>query len=176
MKRDELQKLLNETFGSLDDKQLLALTIYGEARGEVYKGLIAVGSVILERVAHRGWDGDTIKEVCLMPWQFSCFLPNDPNFAGLKNIVSHWDASYRQSKVLQNCYAVASGLMDGTIERTPEIAANHVCQYVTVAWRKQLDERAVNEKTPAKQEEINKKRWWRDMELVVVVGHHGFYA
>ena len=155
MTRDELQKSLLADFGSLDDKQLMALTIYGESRGESREGQIAVGSVVLERVDHRGWDGDTIKEVCLMPWQFSCFLPQDPNYIDLKITARNFDARYEKSSALQKCYAVASGLIDGTIARTPEIAANHVCQYCTGA--------------------VNPS-WKSKMKLVATVGHHEFYA
>ncbi len=154
-KSAEIKKLLNETFGRLDDKQILALTIYGEARGEGREGMIAVGSVILERVEHRGWDGDTIQEVCLMPWQFSCFLPADPNFIALKLMAQNFAAQHEKSRSLQNCYAVASGLLDGTIERTPEIAEHHVCQYCTQAV---------------------KPDWKSKMTLVATVGHHEFYA
>ena len=60
------------------------LTIYGEARGELNVGRIAVGSVILERIDLQGWMGKTIQQVCLMPYQFSCYLPDDPNFHWLK--------------------------------------------------------------------------------------------
>jgi spore germination cell wall hydrolase CwlJ-like protein len=67
MKTSDLKELLLDTFGHLSDKQLMALTIYGEARGEAKEGKVAVGSVILERVEHRRWDGETIPEVCLMP-------------------------------------------------------------------------------------------------------------
>ena len=155
MKRDELQKLLNDTFGHLDDKQLMALTIYGEARGEGREGMIAVGSVILERVDHRGWDGDTIKSVCLMPWQFSCFLPEDPNFHSLKLTANNFAAQFRQSDILRKCFAVASDLIDGTLARTPEIAKHNATQYCTAA--------------------VN-PNWKTKMKLVATVGHHEFYA
>ena len=153
MNRDELQKSLLSDFGSLDDKQLMALTIYGEARGEGREGMIAVGSVILERVDHRGWDGDTIKDLS-HALAFSVFS-SDPNYIDLKITARNFDARYEKSISLQQCYAVASGLIDGTIARTPEIAANHVCQYCTGA---------VN---PA---------WKAKMKLVATVGHHEFYA
>jgi hypothetical protein len=77
---------LLQYFGKLDDKQIMGLTIYGEARGEIDEGKIAVGTVILERVDKQGWMGKTIQEVCLKPYQFSCYLPSDPNFPKLKAI------------------------------------------------------------------------------------------
>lgn len=157
MTRDELQKSLLADFGSLDDKQLLTLTLYGEARGEFREGQIAVGSVVLERVDHRKWDGDTIKSVCLMPYQFSCFLPQDPNYIDLKITARNFDARYEKSSALQKCYAVASGLIDGTIARTPEIAATHCCQYATARGAEGV-------------------AWDDKMKLVATIGHHNFYA
>ena len=142
MERTELIKLLGSDFGHLLGDQLMALTIFGEARGETRDGKIAVGSVILERVEHRKWDGETIKEVCLMPYQFSCFLPNDPNYPRLKRIAKEWDASLLGSMSLYHCYAIARGLIDGTIPRDPIIKAEHATQYLTVdceaAWEKKM--------------------------------------
>jgi len=155
MKRDEIKKLLADTFGALSDKQIMALTIYGEARGEAYRGKVAVGSVILERVDHRDWDGKTAKEVCLMPYQFSCFLPDDPNFKVLKFIAGNWNEAYEKSGVVQECYQIASGLIEGTTFRTPEIAANHICQYKTKDCHAD---------------------WAEKMKLVVTIGRHEFYA
>lgn len=84
---------MKEALLKLSAAQIMALTIYGEARGESTEGKIAVGSVILERVDHRLWDGRTIQEVCLRKWQFSCFLENDRNFGRLLNIAENWDAA-----------------------------------------------------------------------------------
>lgn len=152
--------LLLSTFGHLDDKQLMALTIYGEARGESEEGKIAVGSVILERVDHREWDGDTIQEVCLMPYQFSCFLPADPNYSALKLIAQDWEAKYLRAHDLQDCYHIACEMIVGQIPRTPEIAETHACQYLTTALRK-------SKACP---------KWINNMKLVVTVGAHEFYV
>ena len=68
-----------------DEIDILARTIYGEARGE-YEGidggisaLIAVGNVVMNRVKVQGRYGKSIQEVCLKPWQFSCWNKEDPN-------------------------------------------------------------------------------------------------
>lgn len=66
--------------------EVLARTIYGEARGEYFHphgglaSLIAVGNVVMNRVKKKGWFGKTIEEVCRKSWQFSCWNANDPNF------------------------------------------------------------------------------------------------
>jgi len=155
MKSAELKSMLWEIFSGLTEAQIMALTIYGEARGEPYEGKVAVGSVILERVEHRDWDGKTLHEVCLMPYQFSCFLPADPNFKALKLIAGDWETKIARSKVLSECYAITSGLLDGTIPRTPEIAAAHCCQYKT------------RRATAA---------WAKKMKVILTIGQHEFYA
>lgn len=63
---------------------ILARTLYGEARGEPVRGKEAVAAVIMNRVRRareRGgyWWGSTVPEVCLKRWQFSCWNENDPN-------------------------------------------------------------------------------------------------
>lgn len=65
---------------------ILARTLYGEARGEPARGQEAVAAVVVNRVRRareRGgyWWGGTIVEVCLRPWQFSCWNETDPNRA-----------------------------------------------------------------------------------------------
>lgn len=155
MKTSELKELLEETFGHLTATRLMALTIYGEARGESKAGKIAVGSVILERVDHRKWDGTTITEVCLFPFQFSCFLPNDPNFNGLKLIAEDWNTKYMRSPVLQECYQIADGLINGDIPRTKEIAEAHCCQYKTIDCV---------------------ASWTGKMKLIATINHHQFFA
>jgi len=157
MKAAELKRLLYETFGHLTDEKLLALTIYGEARGELEAGKIAVGSVILERVEHRNWDGKTIREVCLMPYQFSCYLPGDPNFPILKKIAADPGKAAAGNVTFRLCSDVAAGLLSGSIPRNPLIQASHCCQYLTPFAKAGVD-------------------WWKTMNLVATIDHHEFYA
>jgi N-acetylmuramoyl-L-alanine amidase len=70
----------------MSDVDTLARTIYGEARGEGVRGMEAVAAVVMNRVkADLGndgkpdWWGEGVEGVCRKPWQFSCWLPNDPN-------------------------------------------------------------------------------------------------
>ncbi len=160
MKLIDIKELLLNTFGHLDDKQIMALTIYGEARGEGEEGKIAVGSVILERVDHRDWDGDTIQEVCLMPYQFSCYLPADPNYPALKLIAQDWESKYLHSMDLRECYRISCDMLSGLIPRAKEIAESHATQYLTTALRK-------TKACP---------KWVNTMKLVALVGSHEFYA
>jgi len=123
-------------------------------------GKIAVGSVILERVEHRNWDGKTIPEVCLMPYQFSCYLPTEKTFSALRLIAGNWAEKHRVSIDLQQCYNVARGLIDGLIQRTPEIAGSHCCQYL-------------NPETAPK----TRAKWLASgMKTVAIIGNHEFFA
>ncbi|WP_017303937.1 cell wall hydrolase [Spirulina subsalsa] len=69
-----------------DDLDIIARTIFGEARGESELGQIGVGWVIINRVGEKTWYGRTVKEVCLKPWQFSCWNPNDANNSIIKSV------------------------------------------------------------------------------------------
>lgn len=62
------------SIASLTDPQIVAVTLYGEARGEPIEGQIAVGCVLRNRY-HTGRWGSSYAKVCLAPWQFSCWQP-----------------------------------------------------------------------------------------------------
>ncbi|MCR9255657.1 MAG: cell wall hydrolase [Alphaproteobacteria bacterium] len=62
-----------------EDLDIMARTIWGEARGEGIAGQRAVAHVIVNRARRGGWWGDTIAEVCRKPYQFSAWNPGDPN-------------------------------------------------------------------------------------------------
>lgn len=71
------------------DVDVLARTLWGEARGEGFAGMVAVGHTIKNRAARPGWWGRDIESVCLKPYQFSCWNKHDPNYlylSGQKDI------------------------------------------------------------------------------------------
>lgn len=65
---------------------IMARTIYGEARGEGERGMMAVACVILNRAKKPSWWGKDIDSVCKAKWQFSCWNPNDPNLPKLLSV------------------------------------------------------------------------------------------
>lgn len=66
------------------DIRVLAQTVWGEARGEPAEGRIAVAHVVLNRLRSRKWfGGRSVTEVCMRPWQFSCWNESDPNFRSM---------------------------------------------------------------------------------------------
>jgi spore germination cell wall hydrolase CwlJ-like protein len=102
---------------TLSEVEVLARTLYGEARGEELAGIEAVASVILNRVAFarsrgRYWWGNDIKSVCLKPAQFSCWNKADPNRKKLLAL-SPRDPAYRLCKRIAK-RAVAGDLPDPT--------------------------------------------------------------
>jgi hypothetical protein len=70
------------------DADIMARTLYGEARGCGAAGMRHVASVILNRAAHPRWWGNDPVSVCVAPEQFSCWNKNDPNLPKLKKITT----------------------------------------------------------------------------------------
>ena len=65
---------------SESDIQLLATIISAEARGEPYQGQVAVGSVIMNRIAHPSFP-NTLSGVIYQPGAFSCLYDGGVNAA-----------------------------------------------------------------------------------------------
>ncbi len=67
------------------DLEILARTVYGEARGETFEGQVAVARVIVNRWKSGKWfAGGSIASTAVMPQQFSCWNPSDPNLVAMK--------------------------------------------------------------------------------------------
>ncbi|MGH8384021.1 MAG: cell wall hydrolase [Pseudomonas sp.] len=71
------------------DRDILARTIWGEARGESPAGKVAVAWTIRNRVfdgKEKSWWGEGYAGVCQRPYQFSCWNRNDPNHPFLSGV------------------------------------------------------------------------------------------
>jgi N-acetylmuramoyl-L-alanine amidase len=89
------------------DREIIARTIYGEARGEPDEGKLAIANVIMNRAASGvKWWGDSPRSICLAPWQFSCWNRNDPNRTVILSVTP-------QDEV----YAFCLGLADQFVSR-----------------------------------------------------------
>jgi len=78
------------------ERDVVAMTILGEARGEGEAGMYGVACVIAQRVINRN---KTAKQVCLQKgkriWQFSCWDERDPNRKKLPTLLkTHQHAAY----------------------------------------------------------------------------------
>ena len=90
-----------------DDDILLAMCLWGEARGEPTEGKIAVAHVVNNRRKRAGWFGANLRSVLLKPFQFSCFNRADPNRNKLLQPLV-----YDKPKVWEECYACALAVMN----------------------------------------------------------------
>lgn len=96
---------------NFSDVEIIARTLFGEARGEVEK----VGVIALEAIASVIWNrwvknpkqfGESPREVCLKPYQFSCWNTNDPNLKLLLQLKINHDA-------YSLCYMISEEFMAG---------------------------------------------------------------
>lgn len=82
-----------------NDINLLAKLIAAEARGETYKGQVAVGAVVLNRVSHASFP-DTIAGVIYQKGAFSCVTdsnwnvsPDSTSLKAARDCINGWDPS-----------------------------------------------------------------------------------
>lgn len=61
------------------DEELLARTLWGEARSEGEDGMQAIACVVLNRVKNPRWWGTDVQSVLKKPYQFSCWNKSDKN-------------------------------------------------------------------------------------------------
>lgn len=127
---------------------IMARTIWGEARGESLAGKEAVANVILNRLKRaqqRGsfWWGNSIEEICKKPYQFSCWNANDPNFAKIQNV----DDSDPQFAI---CQRIARRALNGVLSDNTFGADHYHSTAILPKW--------ALEKIP-----------------VATIGHHVFY-
>ncbi len=130
------------------DIDILARTLFGEARGERRTGQEAVAAVVLNRVARAErlggyWWGRTVAEVCLKPWQFSCWNADDPNRERIATVAEGHPA-------FDQCRAIAAKAVDGRLD-DPTSGATHYHALGLVP------------------------RWARDRTPCAIIGRHLFY-
>ena len=151
-----------DIFLALPDDQLMGLCIEREAAGEPYEGRIAVGTVILERVDKHDWEGKTIQEVILKPWQFSWTMEQAgaTYYAEAVHIASDFAHQLTVYKALEECYEIAQGIIAGTIPRDPDLHAAHCCQYLN----------------PITATRTRDKWLASGMKIIKTIKHHEFFA
>lgn len=133
---------LNKTFISLAPANILALCAYGEARGEGSEGIKAVLNVVNNRVQHRGWfiDKEIAKissdyhGVVLKPFQFSCFLPRDPNREKLVTIANDFSSSMSKQQVLVTCLDLSVKVIQGLLEDNTLGATYYHTKQIHPSW------------------------------------------
>lgn len=89
-------------FAEQDPCILLACGILGEVANQPFDAMVGIACVARNRVNLQGWMGQNYTEVLLKPYQFDCFLPNDPNYKKLLHPLS-----YETSLTWEKCYLAA---------------------------------------------------------------------
>lgn len=97
----ELQDKI-KVFDDIMEAEWLAMTIFGEARGNCELLKEHVGICIMTRRIKNGWYGKTIRDVVTKSYQFSCYNPDDPNFEKLQHPLKH-----EKYKTWFDCYSTA---------------------------------------------------------------------
>jgi len=137
-----------KTLRELSEATILALTIFGEARGEPVEGQIAVGCVVRNRMVRRN---QNVHDVVLAPLQFSCW--NNPDY-----LFSVWRNSYGlppfERKILSQCHWIAEGIL-GNIILDNTNGADHY-----------INPRLIKKRV----------RWLFKMRKVARIGRHVFYV
>ncbi len=120
------------------DRDTLARTLWGEARGEGVPGMAAVAAVIVNRMrasarriaqgqAPAWWGGPDAAGVCRTPWQFSCWNRDDPNRALLEALAP--DAA-----VLLPARTIADAALDGRLGDPTGGADHYHARGLKPAW------------------------------------------
>lgn len=145
-----------EIAADLSDLDVLALTLHHEAGQERLIGLIAVASVIKNRAEWGKW-GPSITDVCLAPWQFSCWVPQGgvENHARLKahaNVLRQG----KRPKEMRRAFEVAEAVFEDGLP-DPTRHADHYYAPLAMVPLGRVPE------------------WAHDEEPSAVLGHHRFY-
>lgn len=128
---------------------VLALLIWGESRGEPVEGSIAVANVVRNRVLRSGHDW---RRVCLAPYQFSCFNPDDPNLPKVHRAAIVLMSGEPTPELLQAQW-IAHGVIAGVVMDNTRGSQN----YLTTA---------LLHRTPPS--------WALDRPILAVIGSHSF--
>jgi hypothetical protein len=104
---------------------VLARTLWGEARNQGEEGMIGVAAVIANRThAQRAAWGLTVEDVCKAPLQFSCW--NEPKTASDQQNRASMDSVGPENSLFALCLDVGRRTLSGDIV-DPTHGANHYC-------------------------------------------------
>lgn len=108
---------------SADEIYILARTIYGEARGEPWEGKLAIAWVVVNRLNADSARldrlyGNSIREICCKPAQFSCWNRLDRNYQVIQAAQLETDAAFRA------CLGAACAVLGGAVP-DPTFGATH---------------------------------------------------
>lgn len=111
---------------------VMARTLWGEARGEGTAGMEAVAAVIVNRVdiaQQKGgyWWGADVISVCQKPYQFSCWNRSDPSYRRLQDVTE-------ENAYFATALRVARRALAGTLADPTGGATHYHADYVAPYW------------------------------------------
>ena len=108
------------------DIDILARTIYGEARGESKHGKYAIALVVYNRyISHKWFAGKTIADTCLKARQFSCWNTDDPNCEKIKKLTT---------EQLRDYYTIAEDVIKGKCIDITHGATHYHTKAINPRW------------------------------------------
>lgn len=111
-----------------EDVDVLARTLWGEARGEPTKqGREAIASVVLNRTKKPKRFGGTVKEVCKQRKQFSCWNSGDPNLPKLLKVTMN-------DPIFAECMKIAKTAVDTLLTDVTKGATHYHANSITAVW------------------------------------------
>ncbi len=136
----------------LPDRIVLALTIWGESRGESVQGQIAVACVVRNRLKRAISTAPRWRDVCLAPEQFSCFNADDPNAGPIARAVVNLMTATPTPELAQALW-IADGVMSGAAKDNTQGATHYLVTSL------------LNTKPPS---------WAQGQPVLAVIGAHSF--
>lgn len=119
------------------DVDVLARTIWGEARGEGWEGMQAVANVVMNRVSIGGWYGAGVQGVCLKRWQFTAWEPAP--LGNREAMLSVNEGNPQFAMAMQ----IASAAVTGTLPDITNGATHYHNATVSPKWAKSAQVSAV---------------------------------
>lgn len=112
----------------MTETEILARTIYGEAKANDIEDATAIACVILNRVNYRNWPGN-VADVCLQPLQFSVWNESD---AGRPRMLR----AQRGDSWFDQCWTVAEKALAGALIDKTRAATHYHTRAVKPRWSK----------------------------------------
>lgn len=148
-------KKIVEVKVSPKDVKCLAMTIYGEARGEPEQGMIAVGYTVVNRAINK-----SVCKVALEPMQYSVYNDN-PTLQWAAQSLSPKAIPPKMNTIDRAAWKQSLAIADAVLHKWVVDPTNGATHYISPVAMK-----ALGYKDPP---------WVRSFELAAVIDNHVFY-
>lgn len=110
----------------MTETEILARTLYGEAKANDVEDATAIACVILNRVNYRNWPGE-VADVCLQPLQFSVWNESD---AGRPRMLR----AQRGDAWFDRCWTIAEQALTGALVDKTRTSTHYHTRAVKPRW------------------------------------------